>query len=40
MNEIDRAVDAELRDSELHRRRRLDEELIDAYDEELEMEVD
>ena len=40
MNEIDRAVEAELRDAELYRRRRLDEELIDAYDEELEMEVD
>ena len=45
MNELDRTMDAGQRDAqqqeaELHRRRRLDEELIDAYDEELEMEVD
>ncbi|HEY1608078.1 MAG TPA: polyphosphate kinase 2 [Paraburkholderia sp.] len=35
MNESDRDLEAETR-----RRRRLDEELLDAYDEELEMEVD
>jgi polyphosphate kinase len=35
MKESDRELDAEL-----YRRQRLDEELIDAYDEELEMEVD
>ena len=35
MNESDRDFAPEL-----HRRRRLDEELLDAYDEELEMEVD
>ncbi|PXW16403.1 polyphosphate kinase 2 [Paraburkholderia caballeronis] len=35
MNESDRE-----NATELHRRRRLDEEMLDAYDEELEMEVD
>lgn len=40
MNEIDHTANAEIQDAEAKRRQRLHEELIDAYDEELEMEVD